>query len=88
MNTLPDVLILNIIKNLSFWNNDILNYKNTNKRNYLLCMKKISWQISPIISLKHESFFQKTMRYRILNQHLIEKLETDRMDMLIKRGWL
>ena len=88
MDTLPDVLILNIIKNLSFWNNDILNYKNTNKRNYSLCMKKISWKISAILSLKDESFFQKTMRYRILNQHLIDKLEADRIDMLIKRGWL
>jgi len=88
MNTLPDDIIINIIKYLSFWNSDILDYKNTNKRYYILCMKKINLKINTIISLKNESFFQKTMRYRILNQRLINQLEKERMKMLIKSGWL
>lgn len=88
MDKIPDDLIFNIIQYLSFWNHDLLNYKNSNKRYYFLCMKKINLAINKNINLINESFFQKVMRYRIFNKSVIDELEADRMDMLIKRGWL
>jgi hypothetical protein len=88
MDKLPDDIIFNIVQYLSFWNQDVLNYKNSNKRYYFLCMKKINLTINKNIRLINESFFQKAMRYRILNKRLIDQLETDRIDMLIKHGWI
>jgi hypothetical protein len=88
MDNLPDDLIFNMIKYLSIWDCDILDYKNTSKRYYILCVKKTNIQINKIMSLKNESFFQKCMRYKILRTKLIDKLETKQMEMLLKRGWL
>ena len=88
MNALPNKLIINILSYLSFCNKEILNYKNYSKHFYLLCMKKINMKINNELTLNNESLFQKVMRYRILNRRLIDQLEIEKMDMLIKQGWL
>ena len=69
-------------KKISFCNEEILNYKNSNKHFYHLCMKKINMKINNDLTLKNESLFQKVMRYRILNMRLIDQLEIEKMDML------
>lgn len=88
MNALPNELVINILSYLSFCNKEILNYKNSSKHFYLLCMKKINMKINNELTLNNESLFQKVMRYRILNRRLIDQLEIEKMDMLIKQGWL
>lgn len=88
MNVLPNELVINILSYLSFCNEEILNYKNSNKHFYYLCMKKINMKINNDLTLKNESLFQKVMRYIILNRRLIDQLEIEKMDMLIKQGWL
>jgi hypothetical protein len=88
MNELPDDIIFNLMKYLSVCDCDILNYKNTSKRFYTLCVKKTNIRINKIISLENESFFQKCMRYRILHTKLVDKLEAEKVEMLLNGGWL
>ena len=65
MNALPNKLIINILSYLSFCNKEILNYKNSSKHFYLLCMKKINMKINNELTLNNERLFQKVLRYII-----------------------
>ncbi len=95
MNNLPDDCLISIIKFLDLLTLDIVYLKTSSRYYNKLLRKKISIDINKYISLKGESFFQKSAMLHIFQRDLLRQIkescsvyERDNLMMLLEGGWL